>query len=122
MGEPHSLRKKKKKKNNKIRLCANYSTGPNDCLKTYKYPLPSSEEIFTKRNGGKIFSKLDLLEAYLQIPLKEKYTNILTINTQNLYKFNRLPFGIKVVPGIFQQIMDAMLNDHDFAEAYLDDI
>ena len=112
-----------KKKNNKIRVCADYSTGLNDCLKAYNYPLPSPEEIFAKLNGGKIFSKLDLSEAYLQIPVEENCAKLLTINThKGLYNFNRLPFGIKVAPGIFQQTMDTMLSDLDFAIAYLDDI
>lgn len=35
---------------------------------------------------------------------------------------NRLPFGIKVIPGIFQQIIDTLVNDVDFAIAYVDDI
>ena len=35
---------------------------------------------------------------------------------------SRLPFGIKVAPGIFQQIMDTLLSDVDFTIAYLDDI
>ena len=43
-------------------------------------------------------------------------------NNKDFYKFNRLPFGVKVTPGIFQQIMDASLGDLDFAQAYLDDI
>ena len=33
-----------------------------------------------------------------------------------------MPFGVKVAPGIFKQIMDTLLNDIDFAIAYLDDI
>lgn len=37
-----------------------------------------------------------------------------------MYKFNRLLFGIKVAPDIFQQIMDTMLSGFDFAVAYLD--
>ena len=40
--------------NNEIRVCADYSTGLNDSLKTYNYPLTSSEKIFAKLNGGKI--------------------------------------------------------------------
>ena len=43
-------------------------------------------------------------------------------NDLRLYRFNRLPFEIKVAPGIFQQIMDALLNCLDFVIAYLDDI
>ena len=41
---------------------------------------------------------------------------------KGLYKFDRLPFGIKVASCIFQQIMDTMLDDLDSAVAYLDDI
>ena len=35
---------------------------------------------------------------------------------------NRLAFEVKVAPVIFQQVMDSMLGDLDFAFAYLDDI
>ena len=74
-------------------------------------------------NGGWIFSKLDLLEVYLQIPVYEKCAEILRINMhKGLYKFLRLPYGIKVAPVIFQQVMDTMLIGLDFAIAYLDDI
>ena len=39
-----------------------------------------------------------------------------------LYKFGPLPFGVKVAPAIFQQVMDTMLSDLEFVVAYLDDI
>ena len=111
------------KKTKEIRVCADFSTGLNAALKDYHYPLPSPEEIFNKLNGGKIFSKIDLSDAYLQIPLSENSSRILCINThRGIFRFNRLPFGVKVAPAIFQQIMDTMLSDLDFAIAYLDDI
>ena len=48
---------------------------------------------------------------------------LLTINThKGLFKFNLLPFEIKVAPSIFQQIMDTILAGLDCAQAYLDDI
>ena len=75
-------------------------------MKQTNYLLPSTERIFTQLNGGRIFSKLDLSETYLQIPVYEKCAEIITINThKRLYKFLRLPFGIKVAPAIFQQVM-----------------
>ena len=95
----------------------------NQVLKDHYYPLPSSEEIFNKLNGGKIFSKIDLSDAFLQIEMEENSSKLLCINTQRgLYKFNRLAFGVKVAPAIFQQVIDAMLGDLDFVTAYLDDI
>ena len=111
------------KKNNKIRMCADFSTGLNDCLRDHTYTLPSPEDIFASLNEGKIFSKLDLSDAYLQVKVEDECSKLLTINTHNgLYKFNRLPFGLKVSPSIFLQIMDTMLAGLDFATAYLDDI
>ncbi|PIO53684.1 hypothetical protein TELCIR_24973, partial [Teladorsagia circumcincta] len=39
-----------------------------------------------------------------------------------LYRFNRLPFGVKPAPGIFQQCIDALIAGLDGTAAYLDDI
>ena len=41
---------------------------------------------------------------------------------RGLYKYTRLTFGVKAAPAIFQQVMDTMLGDLDYATAYLDDI
>ena len=112
-----------RKKSNQLRVCADFSTGLNQALKDHLYPLPSPEEKFNKLNGGKIFSKIDLSDAYYQIEVEENSCKLLCINThRGLYKFNRLAFGVEVVPAIFQQVMDAMLGNLDFATAYLDDI
>ncbi|CAH8637872.1 unnamed protein product [Schistosoma rodhaini] len=112
-----------KKTNGSIRLCADYSTGLNEALETHQYPLPLPEDLFAKLNGGKLFAKLDLSEAYLQIPVADECKNLLTINThKGLFRYNRLPFGVKTAPSIFQQVMDTMLQDVPGAAAYLDDI
>ncbi|KAK6762298.1 hypothetical protein RB195_023131 [Necator americanus] len=48
---------------------------------------------------------------------------LLTINThQGLYCFNRLPYGVKPAPGIFQQCMDTLITGIDGTAAYLDDM
>ena len=111
-----------KKKSKEIQICIDFSTGLNAALKDYHYPL-SPEEVFNKLNGGKVFSKIDLSKAYPQIPVEENSSKLLCINThRGLYKFDRLVFGIKVAPAIFQQVMDTMLGGCDFTFAYLDDI
>ena len=109
-----------KKKSKEILICADFSTGLIAALKDFNYPLPRPEDIFAKLNEGKFFSKID---AYLQIPVEEESSKLLCINTHyGLFKFERLPFGVKVAPTIFQQVMDTMLSGFDFAVAYLDDI
>ena len=88
-----------KKKNNKIRVCVDFSTGLNECLWDHTYPLPTSEEIFSKLNGSKVFLKIDLSEAYLQVQVEEECTKYLTIHThRGLYQLRQLPFGLKVAP------------------------
>ncbi|PIO61946.1 reverse transcriptase [Teladorsagia circumcincta] len=114
-----------KKKNGQIRLCADFSTGLNDALQLHQHPLPTAEEVFTRVNGGQIFSQIDLADAYLymQVEVEEKSKEMLTINThKGLYRYNRLPFGVKSAPGIFQQIMDSMICGLQGVAAYLDDI
>ena len=71
-----------KKKSKEIRVCADFSTGLNAALKDCHYPLPSPEEVFNNSNEGKVFSKIDLSEAYLQIPVEENSSKLLSINTQ----------------------------------------
>ncbi|EPB67444.1 hypothetical protein ANCCEY_13469 [Ancylostoma ceylanicum] len=100
------------KKNGSIRLCADYSTRLNDALEQHQHPLPTPDDIFAKLNGGRYFSQLDLAEAYLQMEMDEDSRPLLTINThRGLYRLNRLPFGVKPAPGIFQQYIDALIAE-----------
>ena len=84
-----------KKKSGEIRVCADFSTGLNSAIEDHHYPLPSPEEIFTKLNGSRYFSKIDLSEAYLQIPADDESSKLLCISTpMGLFKYERLPFGL----------------------------
>ena len=113
----------KKKPDGSARLCVDYSTGLNDALQLRQHPLPVPEDIFATLNGGQVFSQIDLLDAYLQVELHDESKQLCNINThRGVYTYQRLPFGTKSVPGIFQEIMNKMLAGLPFATAYLDDI
>ena len=74
-------------------------------------------------NGGHKFSKLDLAEAYLQIPLDEQSNELTVINThQGLYKFKRLPFGLSCAPAVFHKLIEQLVGDIPGVACYLDDI
>ena len=49
-----------KKKNEKIRICADYSTGLNDAHETNHYPLPTPDQIFSRFVGKTKFITIDL--------------------------------------------------------------
>ncbi|EYC40917.1 hypothetical protein Y032_0589g363 [Ancylostoma ceylanicum] len=111
------------KKNRSIGLCADYSTGLSDALEQHHHPLPPPDDILAKLNRGRYFSQLGLAEAYLQLEMDEDSRPLLTINThRGLYRLNRLPFGVKPAPGIFQQHIDAPIAGLHGAAAYLDNI
>ncbi|EYB94088.1 hypothetical protein Y032_0175g486 [Ancylostoma ceylanicum] len=112
-----------RKSNGTIRICADFSTGLNDALMLHQHPLPTVEDVFNTLNGGELFSQIDLADAYLQIEVDEESKELLTINThRGLFRYNRLTFGVKSAPGIFQQIIDSMIAGLNGVAAYLDDI
>ncbi|KAL3079404.1 hypothetical protein niasHT_033632 [Heterodera trifolii] len=112
-----------KKANGAARVCADFSTGLNNALLLNQHPLPLPKDIFSKLNGGRIFSQIDLKDAYLQVELDDKSKELCTIAThRGTFQYLRLPFGVKSAPGIFQSIMDSILADCPFAFAYLDDM
>ena len=120
MGYSYSIYEKKSKE---IRVRADFSTGFNAVLKDYHYPVPSPEEVFNELNGGKVFSKIYLSQAYLHVPVEENSSKLLCIYThRGLFKFDWLTFGIKDALAIFQQVMDITLDGFDYTFASLDDI
>ena len=94
-----------------LRLCGDYKVTINAASKCDKYSIPRIEDIYATLSGGKIFSKIDLSNAYLQVPLHEDSRKFTTINThQGLYQYTRLRFGVSSSPGIYQRSMDDMLR------------
>ena len=101
------------KKNGSVRVCGDLKTTFNQASVTEYYPLPRIGELF----------KLDLSNAYLQLPLAESSKEFLTIiSHMGLHRFNRLPFGVASAPAIFQRTMETLLRGLRGVSVYLDDI
>ncbi|XP_055688348.1 uncharacterized protein K02A2.6-like [Lutzomyia longipalpis] len=112
-----------KKPNGRIRICGDYSTGLNESVEMNNYPIPDPDSLYSQLANKRIFSHIDLSDAYLQIPMDEEASQLLTIHThRGLFRFNRLPPGIRSAPGIFQGIVEAMLQGIPGVFAYFDDI
>lgn len=68
----------------------------------------------------KVWPKLYMANAYLQLPLDEESKEFVVINThKGVFKYNRLPFGISSVP---QRSMDTLLQGMKGISVYLDDV
>ncbi len=106
-----------------IRICGDYKVTVNQCLEENIYPLPTAEDLFSKLAGAKVFTKLDLTNAYQQVELTADSKPLLVINThKGLYEYQRLSFGVSTAPALFQSIMDQILQGLDGVESLLDDI
>ena len=74
-------------------------------------------------SGANFFAKIDLSNAYWQIPLDEKSQYVCTVNkTRGLFRVTRLQQGLKNAAAIFRQATEEVLKGLDGCVAYQDDI
>ena len=79
--------------------------------------------MFAKLAKGKRYTKLDLSQAYLQVPIDEESKRLLVVNTpRGLFRYTRLPYGVSSAPGIFQRLMENVLQGIPNVIVYIDDI
>ena len=104
-------------------VCGDYSVTVDSQLETHRNPIPTPEKLMQKLSGGYGFTKIDLADAYNQIPLGPESQKRLALSTnQGVLLQKRLPFGICSAPGYFQEIMDQLTHDLPGVAVYLDDI
>ena len=106
-----------------VRVCGDYKTTLNPCIDTKVYPLPTVEDCFSEMKGGDLFTKIDIKQAYNNIPLRASDRTLTTINThKGLYQWTRLPYGVSSSSAIFQSIMDRLLSGIKGVVCRVDDI
>lgn len=111
------------KQDGSLRLCADFSCTINKYLKPVHSPLVTIDEAITSIGNAKLFTKLDLSQAFMQIPIHSESQKYLVINTsEGLFKFNYLPFGLTASPGIFQAFITRILGSIPGVLCYQDDI
>ena len=106
-----------------VRVCGDFRMTVNHISKLDKYPTPKIEDLFATLEHGKEFTKLDLSQAYQQLTLDAESRKYVVINThKGLFRYTQLLYGVSSAPGIFQQVMENLLQRIPGVVVYLDDI
>ncbi|XP_026687108.1 uncharacterized protein K02A2.6-like [Diaphorina citri] len=105
-----------------LRICGDYKVSINKNLVVDKHPIPRISDLISSIKGN-IFAKLDLSQAYLQIPLCPESQLLTTISThRGLFCYKKLPFGIASAPSLFVREMEKIFFGLEGTLVYFDDI
>ena len=97
----------------------------NNIIKKDQYLLLLIDKTLARIINAKIFTKLDIRQAFHYIQLDPSNEELTTFRTYyRTYKYQVLPFGLTNGLAIYQQYMNEVLSDYldDFCIAYLNNI
>jgi Reverse transcriptase (RNA-dependent DNA polymerase) len=113
-----------RKPDNTFRVCVDYRYLNGITLDDID-PMPDVSTILERMAGYKIYSKIDLKNAYYNVPMS-KESQALTSFTchRGTFCFRVMLFGSKNAPSLFQRYMERILGElaMENIAIYLDDI
>ena len=87
------------------------------------HPMPRIRDILVRQGRNKIFSTLDLRDAFHQVPMHPDSRPLTCTSTpKGVLQWRVLAQGLKNGPQIFQRVVDYVLQGADCADPYFDDI
>ncbi|CAN0136386.1 unnamed protein product, partial [Heterosigma akashiwo] len=93
------------------RWCLNLSW-VNHCLEDFDYPIPNLEDVLEGMTASRVFSELDLKEAFNSLRINRELSDVFTFTTsQGKISYQVMPYGVKWGSSIFQWNMEEGFRD-----------
>ena len=112
------------KKDGGLRLCVDYR-GLNAMTAKNRYAIPLIPSLLDRLTSAKIYTKIDLRNAYNLIRIREGDQWKTAFRTcYGHFQYNVMPMGLTNAPAVFQHMINDVLRDYldIFVVAYLDDL
>ncbi|BHF71607.1 hypothetical protein SprV_0401466700 [Sparganum proliferum] len=88
-----------------------------------RYPVPHLQDFAGALFGKSVFSKIDLVRAFHQIPIAPEDVSKTAVTTSfGLFELLCMPFGLRNASQTFQRFVDRVLRGLPFVYAYIDDL
>ena len=88
-----------------------------------RMPMPVINDVLSQLGGAKVFSSLDMLSGYWQVPMDEESKHLTAFSTHNEHlQFQVMPFGLTSAPLTFVRLMFEILGNLKNVSVYLDDV
>ena len=88
-----------------------------------RYPVPNVHDLSARLHGCTVFTKLDLVKGYYQVPMNpDDIPKTCVVTPFGAFKWLFMPFGLRNAGNTFQRMMDRVGIDLPFVFIYLDDI
>ena len=88
-----------------------------------RYPVPNVHDLSSRLHGATVFSKLDLVKGYFQVPMHPSDVEKTCVITPfGAFEWLFMPFGLRNAGNTFQRMMDRLGLGLPFVFIYLDDI
>ena len=110
-----------KRADGRIRFCVDFRA-LNKVTKPNNYTLPNIG-VMKSSIKGKFFSVLDLKDGFYQIPIDPESIPYTAVSVPSgTYVYNRMPFGLRNAPPVFQRFMSQVVRGLEHCQVYIDDV
>ena len=112
------------KKSGQVHPCVDYWQF-NKVTKDVVYPIPRTQDYLDAMSGTTMFSTMEIISAYNQVPVAEQdIPKMVFVTKYGLYEFTKMPFGLSTSPQTYEHLTELTLSGLQWSLCliYLDDV